>query len=125
MFDLATDATSHELIREFWESSKIVSSVCHGPAALVNVKLSDGSYLVANKAVTGFSNSEEDAYDFTSAMPFLLETELRNHGGDYVKADELFGVMVVASGVGGKLITGQNPPSAAAIGKALLEAVQV
>ncbi|KAL5324794.1 hypothetical protein ACEPPN_005912 [Leptodophora sp. 'Broadleaf-Isolate-01'] len=112
MFDLATDSTSHTLIREFYESNKIVSTVCHGPAALVNVKLSNGSYLVAGSTVTGFSNAEEDAYDNTSAMPFLLEMELKNHRAIYVKAGQPFGVKTVVSGKDGKLITGQNPPSA-------------
>lgn len=123
MFDLAVDSKSHDLIREFWESSKVVSAVCHGPAALVNVKLSDGSYLVQGKEVTGFSNAEEDAYKFTDAMPFLLEDELRNHGGLYSKADKLFGVNVVKGGDNGRLITGQNPPSAGIIGQVLLEAL--
>ncbi|KAL6406562.1 ThiJ/PfpI family protein [Ilyonectria robusta] len=116
MFDLAVDTTSHALVREFYESGKIVSAVCHGPAALVNIKLSDGTYMVKDQAVTGFSNAEEDAYKFTDAMPFLLEDELRNHGGKYEKADQLFGVKVVVSGKSGNLVTGQNPPSAGVIG---------
>lgn len=124
MFDLATDSTSHTLIRSFYESGKIVSAVCHGPAALVNVKLSDGTYMVRDQAVTGFSNAEEDAYNFTSAMPFLLEDELKKHGGRYEKADQLFGVKVVVSGKYGRLVTGQNPPSAGAIGKVLLEVIR-
>ncbi|KAM5357702.1 hypothetical protein ACJZ2D_016003 [Fusarium nematophilum] len=95
MFDLAVDSTSHELIREFYEAGKIVSAVCHGPAALVNVKLSNGTYMVQGHALTGFSNAEEDAYQFTDAMPFLLEDELKKHGGKYEKADQLFGVRVV------------------------------
>lgn len=124
MFDLAVDNASHTLIREFYESEKIVSAVCHGPAALVNVKLSNDKYLVANNAVTGFSNAEEDAYKFTDAMPFLLETALKNHGGKYEKADQLFGVKIVASGKNGRLITGQNPPSAGAIGDVIWEAIK-
>ncbi|KAJ4245544.1 hypothetical protein NW762_014053 [Fusarium torreyae] len=123
MFDLAGDTTSHALIREFYESDKLVSAVCHGPAALVNVKLSDGTYMVQGQTVTGFSNAEEEAYKFTDAMPFLLEDELKAHGGQYEKANELFGVKVVTSGKSENLITGQNPPSAGAIGKVLLEAI--
>jgi putative intracellular protease/amidase len=46
MFDLADDSIFHSLIKRFYESGKIVSAVCHGPAALVNVKLSDGSYMI-------------------------------------------------------------------------------
>lgn len=124
MFDLAVDPTSHALIREFYESNKLVSAVCHGPAALVNVKLSDGSYMVQGQTVTGFSNAEEDAYKFTDAMPFLLEDKLKEHGGQYEKADQLFGVKVVTSGKSENLITGQNPPSAGVIGKVLLQAIQ-
>ncbi|KAF5606155.1 uncharacterized protein FSUBG_6172 [Fusarium subglutinans] len=111
MFDLAVDPTSHALIREFYESGKLVSAVCHGPAALANT-------------VTGFSNAEEDAYKFTDAMPFLLEDKLKEHGGQYEKADQLFGVKVVTSGKDENLITGQNPPSAGVIGKVLLQAIQ-
>jgi putative intracellular protease/amidase len=120
MFDLATDFVSQSLIREFYESRKVVSAVCHGPAALVNVKLSDGTYLVSNQVVTGLSNAEEEYMQFTKDMPFLLESELRNRGAQYESADGLFGVKVVMSGKGGKLITGQNPPSAAVIGDTLL-----
>ncbi|OHW97339.1 DJ-1/Pfpl family intracellular protease family protein [Colletotrichum incanum] len=124
MFDLAVDEISQALIREFYESGKIVSAVCHGPGALVNTKLSDGEYLVKGQEVTGFSNAEEDVYQFTDAMPFLLENELKNHGANYVKANEPFGVKVVVSGKNGRLITGQNPPSAGVIGSALLEAIK-
>ena len=28
--------------------------VCHGPAALVNVRLSNGEFLISGKQVTGF-----------------------------------------------------------------------
>ncbi|UPK89476.1 hypothetical protein LCI18_000411 [Fusarium solani-melongenae] len=124
MFDLAVDGTSHALVREFYESGKLVSAVCHGPAALANVKLSDGTYMVNGQAVTGFSNAEEEAYKFTDAMPFLLENKLQEHRGQYEKADQLFSVKVVTSGKGENLITGQNPPSAGVIGKVLLEAIR-
>lgn len=69
MFDLADDETSHRVIREFWESGKVVSAVCHGPAALTRAKLSDGSYLVAGSAVTSFSNAEEDKMAFRPPCP--------------------------------------------------------
>ncbi|KAK9847056.1 ThiJ/PfpI [Penicillium brevicompactum] len=123
MFDLTNDHISQCLIREFYESSKVVSAVCHGPAAFVNVMLSDGTYLVSDQAITGLSDAEEEAMQFTKDMPFPLESELRNRGGKYESADGLFGVKVVVSGKGGKLITGQNPPSAAVIGDTLLQAL--
>lgn len=123
MFDLAGSETSHKIIREFWESNRIVSAVCHGPAALVNAKLSDGSYLIANAPVTGFSNAEEDTVGLTSVMPFKLEDELnKNSGGKYEKAGEQWAPKVVV-GKGGRLIMGQNPASAGPVGEAIYEAI--
>lgn len=123
MFDLATSATSQTLIREFYEAGRIVSAVCHGPAVLINAKLSDGTYLIANSAVTGFSNAEEAQVGLTDVMPFLLETELdKNSGGRFEKAAEPWGVKV-AIARGGRLITGQNPASATAVGEAVYEAI--
>ncbi|KAK5108081.1 hypothetical protein LTR62_008798 [Meristemomyces frigidus] len=124
MFDLATDEDSIKLIREFYEAGKVTSAVCHGPAVFVNAKLSDGSYLLHGQEVTGFSNAEEDQVGLSSAMPFMLEDKLKAAGGKYVKADEAWGVKVVSSGKNGKLITGQNPSSAGAIGEAILKALQ-
>ncbi|MCJ1412248.1 hypothetical protein MMC19_006341 [Ptychographa xylographoides] len=123
MFDLATDEISHQVIREFFEAGRIVAAVCHGPAALVNAKLSDGSYLIDQCAVTGFSNAEEEAVNLTSAMPFQLEDELnKNSGGHYQRATEAWGPKVVVA-KGGRLITGQNPASAKPVGEAIYEAI--
>ncbi|OJJ08328.1 hypothetical protein ASPVEDRAFT_34493 [Aspergillus versicolor CBS 583.65] len=122
MFDLAGDETSHTLAREFYEAGKVVSAVCHGPAALVNVRLSNGGYLVAGQQITGISDMEEEILKFTQDMPFLLETELRKHGAIYEKADGPFGIKIITSGEKGKLVTGQNPPSAAVIGESIIRA---
>lgn len=124
MFDLATDETSHKLINEFHQQNKVISAVCHGPAALSHVKLSDGSgYLLDGQRVTGFSNEEEDMVQLSSLMPFRLEDELnRASGGGYEKAEKAWGEKVVVSR-GGKLVTGQNPASAAGTGKAILDAI--
>ena len=121
MFDLATDSTSHKVIAEFWDTGKVVSAVCHGPAALVNVKLSDGSYLIQDKEVTGFSNEEEEQAGLTEVMPFLLETELKSNGGVFVKADKPWEEKI---SVTGNLITGQNPASASGVGKAIKAAIK-
>jgi putative intracellular protease/amidase len=121
MIDLAIDETSHAVVREFWEAGKVVAAVCHGPAALAKVKLSDGSYLVDGSAVTGFTNDEEDAIKLSKYMPFMLETELIKNGGKMDKAD-IFKEKVVI-GKEGRLITGQNPASASPIGAALVKAI--
>lgn len=126
MYDLVNDTTSQSLIASFYESSKVVSAVCHGPAALLNVKLSDGTYLLDGQKITSFSNTEEDQMGLSSAMPFMLETELVKKAGEtsFEKAEQPFGSKVVVSGKGGKLLTGQNPASAGPLGEAILEAIR-
>ncbi|KAK9899232.1 putative chaperone protein HSP31 [Cystobasidium minutum MCA 4210] len=125
MFDMAEDETVHELVRVFAENDKVVAAVCHGPAAIVNVKLSNGNYLIANCQVTGFSNSEEDAVGLSKYMPFSLQDLLaKNSGNHYVRAEQDWGEKVVVE-KGGKLITGQNPASAAGVGKAIAAAIGV
>jgi len=122
MFDLAVDSVSQKVIAEFASKGKIVSAVCHGPAAFVDVKLPGGEHLLQGKEVTGFSNLEEDQVQLSSAMPFLLETKLNEvSGGKFVKAAEPWGEKVV---VDGKIITGQNPASAKAVGEAIVKAVK-
>ena len=67
----------------------------------------NGQPLVKDKAVTGFTNTEEDAVQLTSIVPFLLEDELNALGGDYQKVED-WHPFVVQDGL---LITGQNPAS--------------
>lgn len=123
MYDLVDSPTSQQLIREFWEADKIVAAVCHAPAVLYDVKLSDGSLLIAGKEITGFTNEEEEQAGLTDAVPFLPEDALHKvSGGKFVKADEAWGEKVV---VVGRLITGQNPASATGVGEAIAKALGV
>ncbi|KAJ7132444.1 ThiJ/PfpI [Mycena epipterygia] len=121
LVDLAFDPVNTKLANEFYRAGKIVSAVCHGPAALVNVTDAEGKSIFAGKSATGFSNAEETALDGVKTVPFLLEDRIVELGGTYTKADEAWGVKVV---VDGKLITGQNPASSASLGEALLKALQ-
>ncbi|KAK4903112.1 hypothetical protein LTR27_000040 [Elasticomyces elasticus] len=122
MFDLAVDKDSHQLIKEFYESSKIISAVCHGPVVFADVKLSDGSFLVKDQQITGFTNEEEEQAGLTKVVPFLLETRVRDNGAKFSNT-EPWGVHVVKGGKNDKIITGQNPASAGPIGEALVAAL--
>jgi putative intracellular protease/amidase len=73
--------------------------------------------------VTGFSNTEEDSINLSSAMPFMLEDVLQERGAHFVKNETNWGPKVAISGEDGKLITGQNPASAGPIAEAILEAI--
>ncbi|KAF7301314.1 DJ-1 protein-PfpI domain-containing protein [Mycena indigotica] len=120
VIDLASDPVNIALASQFYQSGKITSAVCHGPAALVGVTDTQGNSIFAGKAATGFSDAEEIQVDKVKDVPFLLEQRITELGGKYEKAAEPWGAKVV---VDGNLITGQNPASAAGVGEKILEAL--
>lgn len=119
MWDLVDDQDSLKVARQIYEQGGIVAAVCHGPAAIAKLKLSNGKYLVEGKRVTGFTNAEEDAVGLTKTMPFLLETLLIQNGGKFEKAD----LWQAKIAVDGRVITGQNPASAKGVGEALVDSL--
>jgi len=123
MWDFPDDPDVHRLVKEFYESGKIVSAVCHGPSALINVKLSNGDFLIKGQEISVFTNDEEAYMKYTKVVPFLCEDRVKENGGTHVKAADVFGVCVAISGDGGRIITGQNPPSAKATGDAIVAAM--
>lgn len=118
VFDLPEDKHLAVLLQEAYERGAVIAAVCHGPAALLNVTLSGGGYLVANRRVTAFTNDEERAVGMTSVVPFLLADALVERGATY-EASPAFMPRVV---VDGRLVTGQNPASAAAVAEAAVAA---
>ncbi len=120
MWDLANDKKSISLIQSFYNNNKPVAFVCHGPAALVNVKDKNGSYLVNGKKVTSFCNTEEDAVQLSNIVPFPLESKLKERGAIYVKGAD-WSSFVVEDGL---LITGQNPQSSEEVAMKLFDRIK-
>jgi len=120
MFDLATDKTAKALIAAFWTAGKPVGAVCHGPASLLNVPLPDGSTLLAGKRVTGFTQGEDALDALFAHMPFSLQERMTAEGAVFVAEPP----RSVHTETDGMLITGQNPASGAATGRAFLEVLQ-
>ncbi len=119
MFGFREDDELHNALRWFYEAEKPTCIYCHGTAALVDLKLSDGSYLVEGKTITGFSNAEEDYSDrFVGqrVMPFRLEDEFKQRGANYVQGG-LFKAFVVRDG---RLITGQQQYSGRKVAQQLI-----
>lgn len=115
MWDFPNAQAVQRVTREVYENGGVVAAVCHGPAALVNVKLSNGENLISGKRLTGFSNAEEEAAQLTKVMPFLLESALVGKNAKFESAP-LWQSRVV---VDGRLVTGQNPASASGVGEAV------
>lgn len=123
MFDLPNDLALQKAIADIYQNQGTVAAVCHGPVALVNVKLKDGSYLVADKAVNGFTNQEEQLFGkkWMSQFEFMLEDKLVERGGvfqsgpimlDHVATDE-------------RLITGQNPSSTVSVATQMVSSMGI
>ena len=107
MFDFPDNAYVQNIAKTLYQNNKVVSAVCHGPAALVNVKLDNGEMLLSNKKVSGFTNDEELFLipDAKEIFPFLLEDKLIEQGAQF-QAGTTYLEKVTQDG---KLITGQNP----------------
>ena len=121
LIGLPDDDHSQTLIRSFYESGRIVSAVCHAPAVLTNVKLSDGSYLVKGRKVTCFSNEEEEQSQMVDNCPFLVETRLGERGGEFQKGTPWTEKVVVDKDSQGRiLITGANPQSGHQLAKEIV-----
>jgi putative intracellular protease/amidase len=122
MFTFRNNTELHDAIRAFYEAEKPVAVFCHGVAALVDATLSDGSYLVTGKTVTGFANVEEDYSDKaagTRVMPWRLEDALKERGANYVQAG-LFKQFAIRDG---RLITGQQQYSGRKVAQLVIAAL--
>lgn len=117
MYDFPDDTKLQDIIREHYETGKIVSAVCHGVGGLLNVKLSNGEYLIQDKMMTGFSWFEESLAKRKKEVPFNLEAGLKKKTLNYKKA---FIPMTSKVVVDGNLITGQNPFSSKEIAKVII-----
>lgn len=119
MFDFPQNKYIQSIVQTYYESGKVVGAVCHGPAALVNVRLSNGQNLLADRIISSFTNEEElflipDARD---VFPFLLQEKLAENGALFNE-----GTMYLNQvSQDGKLVTGQNPWSTWEVAETFVE----
>ncbi|MBW4837254.1 MAG: type 1 glutamine amidotransferase domain-containing protein [Staphylococcaceae bacterium] len=120
VFDFANNEKLANILVHFRDHDKIISSVCHGPSALVGVKTSNGKYLVDGIRLTAFTDSEEKAMGLEDKVPFLTQSKLEEQGAHFVTSDDFTSHLEEDR----KFITGQNPQSSEVIGKALVNALK-
>ena len=82
MFDFTHNSELHNLIASVYERGAIVASVGHGYCGILNVRLSDGSYLVNGKILTGPSWWEEKLALVSQKVPFNAEELAKERGAD-------------------------------------------
>lgn len=117
--DLASDEQVAKQTAKAYEAGAIVGAVCHGPAGLLPITLSNGKKLIEDIAVTGFTREEEVEFGTIDKIPFLLEESLVRTAGRYVKVAP-WGEFVTAEN---KVVTGQNPASAHAVAEEMVKLV--
>jgi putative intracellular protease/amidase len=120
MWDFPNDTRLAEIASSIYEQGGVVAAVCHGPAGLVNIRLSSGAFLVAGKQVAAFTNAEEVAVKLETVVPFLLEDKLKERGAKHVAATNFQANVQVFE----RLVTGQNPASARGVAQAVVELLE-
>jgi len=122
MWDFPLSEDVQRVQREVYEKGGIIGAVCHGPIALANTKLSSGEYLVAGKEVGGFTDEEEGMAGLKEFLPVIegagqsCEEVLSARGGRFTKT-AAWGCHVATDS---RIVTGQNPASAGAVGDAIV-----
>lgn len=83
MFDVTDNKQIQSIISSIYESGGILGVGGHGSAGIVNVKLSNGEFLVKGKKIAGFPNSTETSKPWAkqgTLLPFLIENQLNKNG---------------------------------------------
>ena len=122
MFTFRENEDLKKVMAHFYEAEKITAALCHGVSALMDVKLSNGEYLIEGKTITGFANVEEEAADAAAGqkvMPWHIEDAAKQRGANYVEGG-LWKAFAVRDG---RLITGQQQYSGREVARLVIEAV--
>lgn len=120
MFDFPGNQDIARILREI-EPRGVIGAVCHGPAALLDVRLADGRPLLQGRRVTGFTNDEELFLieQAREVFPFLLQDALARQSAGFVEGPMYLDNTVVD----GRLVTGQNPWSTWSVAEAMVRAL--
>ena len=127
MMDLVDSAASAAVITELYKANKLIAGICHGPAVLANVSKPGHASepLLKGHRVTAVSNREcEMLVPVTGIVdPWSVEDAMvKATAGKYEKAEPYTERVVVSKADDGRtVITGQNPASGLALGKAIYE----
>lgn len=115
MVDMPEDPLLKKVVGQTYERQAVVGAVCHGPVSLLNVKLSDGTFLVNGKNIASFTTEEEDNYARPD-VPFDLQTALTVQGAVFHAAAPWTSNSIAD----GNLVTGQNPASAKGVAQKMI-----
>lgn len=116
MWDFRENTALKELLGDFIRQHKITGFVCHGLAALLDLRDEKEEPFVKGRRLTAYSNSEEQVAGLTAVIPFSLESELVAAGALYSKSLDYTTYTVTD----GNLICGQNSISSRDVSRTML-----
>jgi putative intracellular protease/amidase len=117
--DLYQDADLGRLLTAADAAGKIIGAVCHGPAALLSAVDANGDWLFAGRAMTAFTDEEEELFGTAEGAPWLLASRLRELGARH-SGGPAYQQHNVRDG---NLFTGQNPASSATLATDMIAAL--
>ncbi|WP_316822582.1 nuclear transport factor 2 family protein [Pedobacter gandavensis] len=121
MYDVPENKEIQTIALKVYEENKgIISSVCHGTAGIVNLKTTDGHYLVAGKKISGYPDSyEKQDGDYFKHFPFLIQKTIEERGGIF----KFSAPNVSHVETDGRIVTGQNFQSSSGVALKIIEII--
>ncbi len=119
MFTFRGNAELERLFLAFYDAGKPAAALCHGVAALIDMKAKDGGWFITGKTITGFSLAEDKYVDATmgrAIFDWYIEPVARERGADYREA----GMWASYAVADANLITGQQQKSGAAVAELVI-----
>lgn len=113
IFDFVDAPGLGKIAADIYAAGGIVSAVCHGPAIFASIKDAEGKYIVAGKAITGFTAEGEKEMGVSEAISKhgkkLVPEIAKEAGADYKAPPTPFQDFSITDD---RIITGANPASA-------------
>lgn len=117
LWDFPNNVELQKISESIYRNNGYITAVCHGVVGLLNIKDENGEFLIKNKKVTGFTNTEEILSRKNKKVPFSTEDEMKKRGAIYSKK-RFFKPYAVEDS---RIVTGQNPWSPREVAKILVE----
>ncbi|MCG5238721.1 type 1 glutamine amidotransferase domain-containing protein [Azospirillum doebereinerae] len=116
VFDMPYNRKLHDLLFRFDATGRVIASLCHAPAVFAGMRRPDGTPFIAGRTIAAFTDAEERAVQGVDKVPFLLESRLKELGATHHPAADWASNAIKD----GRLVTGQNPQSSAAVANLVL-----
>lgn len=117
LWDFPKSESLRGILERAAADGKPIGAVSHGPAGLLGVRVDDQP-LVVGRRLTAFTDEEEERAGWAAHVPYSLGQRLKADGAQFQPGAAYRSRAVRDGG----LVTGQNPASAEATARLLLEA---